>query len=127
MLFVQIVLSHTSFAQAQPIVKKNDPSPLTVTKKATENKVATSTPVPKATKPVVSKPAPAVKAIETPKPATTAVKEVKQPKIAKPVVANTNTNVILKKDGTPDKRYSGSQHVKKDGTPDLRYKENKKQ
>ena len=37
--------------------------------------------------------------------------------------------VRLKKDGTPDKRYTKQAttvHLKKDGTPDMRYKENKK-
>jgi hypothetical protein len=30
--------------------------------------------------------------------------------------------VVLKKDGTPDKRYKQAEHLKKDGTPDKRYK-----
>lgn len=35
--------------------------------------------------------------------------------------------VVLKKDGTPDKRYKQTKEVvlKKDGTPDKRYKQNK--
>lgn len=39
----------------------------------------------------------------------------------------TETKTVLKKDGTPDKRYKSSKKVvtKKDGTPDMRYKENK--
>ena len=37
----------------------------------------------------------------------------------------TTSGVVLKKDGTPDKRYKQKVHVKKDGTPDRRYKENK--
>jgi hypothetical protein len=32
---------------------------------------------------------------------------------------------VLKKDGTPDKRYKANQTLKKDGTPDKRYKENR--
>jgi len=32
---------------------------------------------------------------------------------------------VLKKDGTPDKRFKENQKLKKDGTPDKRYKENK--
>jgi len=32
---------------------------------------------------------------------------------------------MLKKDGTPDKRYKANQNLKKDGTPDKRFKENK--
>ena len=44
--------------------------------------------------------------------------------------AATDKGVVLKKDGTPDKRYKNSDAktgpLKKDGTPDLRYKENKK-
>jgi len=40
----------------------------------------------------------------------------------------TESKVVLKKDGTPDKRYKKTKTVvtKKDGTPDMRYKENKK-
>jgi hypothetical protein len=38
--------------------------------------------------------------------------------------------VVLKKDGTPDKRFKNSTStagpIKKDGTPDMRYKANKK-
>lgn len=42
-----------------------------------------------------------------------------------------SAGVVMKKDGTPDKRYKKSAaadtvHVKKDGTPDKRFKENKK-
>ena len=49
-----------------------------------------------------------------------------QTPVAKPV-ASVNP-VVLKKDGTPDKRYNKipAGHVKNDGTPDLRYKKNKK-
>ena len=32
---------------------------------------------------------------------------------------------MLKKDGTPDKRYKENKKLKKDGTPDKRYKVNK--
>lgn len=32
---------------------------------------------------------------------------------------------VMKKDGTPDRRYKENQNLKKDGTPDKRYKENK--
>lgn len=31
------------------------------------------------------------------------------------------SNVVLKKDGTPDKRFKQAEHLKKDGTPDKRY------
>ncbi len=41
------------------------------------------------------------------------------------VVHRSTDKVVLKKDGTPDKRYKSSQKLKKDGTPDMRYKENK--
>ncbi len=41
----------------------------------------------------------------------------------------TEAKVVLKKDGTPDKRYKNNTtskvHLKKDGTPDKRYKQNK--
>ncbi len=39
--------------------------------------------------------------------------------VEKPVTA-------VKKDGTPDKRYTANKHLKKDGTPDKRFKEHKK-
>lgn len=41
--------------------------------------------------------------------------------------ATSEAKVVLKKDGTPDKRYKQAKDVvlKKDGTPDKRYKENK--
>ena len=46
--------------------------------------------------------------------------------LAKPAVAHkttkTNTAAVMKKDGTPDKRYKANQHLKKDGTVDKRYK-----
>jgi len=37
----------------------------------------------------------------------------------------TKQTVVLKKDGTPDKRYASSKKLKKDGTPDKRFKSNK--
>ncbi|MBS7788152.1 hypothetical protein KIH23_12665 [Flavobacterium sp. CYK-55] len=41
--------------------------------------------------------------------------------------ASKDAKVVLKKDGTPDKRYKQAKEVvlKKDGTPDKRYKQNK--
>ena len=36
--------------------------------------------------------------------------------------SKSNAAVVMKKDGTPDKRYKANQHLKKDGTPDKRYK-----
>jgi len=55
------------------------------------------------------------------------------PAATKPAVEKqklaTKSDVVLKKDGTPDKRYKNSAKaagpLKKDGTPDMRYKENK--
>jgi len=61
--------------------------------------------------------------------------QTKPAKPAKPATAKTKAaadttkakkDIVLKKDGTPDKRYKNNAHVKKDGTPDKRYKENKK-
>lgn len=46
-----------------------------------------------------------------------AQKEPKAAVAAKPAV-------VMKKDGTPDKRYKANKHLKKDGTPDRRYKTN---
>lgn len=69
-----------------------------------------------ATKPAATKSAtakPAAKAAEKP--------------AAKPAATASN-GVVLKKDGTPDKRYKNAPAgpLKKDGTPDKRYKANKK-
>jgi hypothetical protein len=62
-------------------------------------------------------------------PAKTASKVVQKKDPAPPA---TNA-VVLKKDGTPDKRFKANKTnekpatpVKKDGTPDMRYKQNKK-
>ena len=53
---------------------------------------------------------------------------MKVPKAEKKQDASTPKEV-LKKDGTPDKRYKSNKTpegpLKKDGTPDLRYKSNK--
>ena len=48
-------------------------------------------------------------------------------KPTKPVdgIAAPQGKPVMKKDGTPDKRYKANQNLKKDGTPDKRYKENK--
>lgn len=82
-----------------------------------------------------TKPAPAKS--EAKKPATDA-KTTAPAKTATPAAKATNpaaaekvtdkNGTVLKKDGTPDKRYkeSKAKHVKKDGTPDKRFKENKK-
>ena len=57
-------------------------------------------------------------------------KEPKAPKAPKVVKAEKPTTegngVVLKADGTPDKRYKNAVPLKKDGTPDKRYKANKK-
>jgi hypothetical protein len=49
---------------------------------------------------------------------------------SKPTKSTENSNAeqtkpVMKKDGTPDKRYKANQNLKKDGTPDKRFKENK--
>ncbi len=66
---------------------------------------------------VTAKPVPAAKVVTMTKTTTVA---------AKP--AATTSKVVLKKDGTPDKRYKNATDVplKKDGTPDKRFKSNKK-
>ena len=46
----------------------------------------------------------------------------------KPATAQPSEGTVMKKDGTPDKRYKAKPaggKMKKDGTPDKRYKENK--
>lgn len=58
----------------------------------------------------------------------TKTKKVEKTKVVKEkdgdVKKKTETTVVLKKDGTPDKRYKSTKKVvlKKDGTPDKRYK-----
>jgi L-cysteine desulfidase len=64
--------------------------------------------------------------------ANTTVKKTETPAVEKKKTTHTNQKqatkkeVVLKKDGTPDKRYNSSKTLKKDGTPDMRYKVNKK-
>lgn len=56
----------------------------------------------------------------------TAVKKTTKTTKAKTVTpTKAPAGTVLKKNGTPDKRYKSSQKLKKDGTPDRRYKENK--
>jgi hypothetical protein len=113
-------LSASSFAQATP-TKKVDATKTTVTKKETKKtepvKAVNPSTAKKATPPVAD-----IKTVSTKKTTT-------ETKTAAANKAN-NGAVVLKKDGTPDKRYSSSKTaagpVKKDGTPDKRYKENKK-
>ena len=60
--------------------------------------------------------------------ATPAVPATKADKTAKVKAVTPETKAkgpVLKKDGTPDKRYNASKTFKKDGTPDKRFKENK--
>lgn len=98
----------------------------------------------------VAKTKPAAKNVTTAKPTTTIVTApqttVKKPatatvaatpatpkaKAATPAKPTNEQGQVVKKDGTPDKRYkdaptTAKSPVKKDGTPDKRYKENKKQ
>jgi len=57
-------------------------------------------------------------------------KKAKKTEKAVKEIKKTEEKVILKKDGTPDKRFKENKKpqvpLKKDGTPDKRYKENKK-
>ena len=72
---------------------------------------------------VAAKPAPMAKVV----PVTKTVVKTKTVVVAKPA---TTSPVVMKKDGTPDKRYNNSAKstgpTKKDGTLDMRYKKNKK-
>ena len=98
-------------------------------------------PVTPATKPVAAKSTATVTAPKAPATATAAKTPATVPvtkpatataKPTKPIAAKpTNAQgQVLKKDGTPDKRYNNppaaTGPVKKDGTPDKRYKENQK-
>ncbi len=134
--FVIVLISTNIFVNAQGIspnttgVKRY---PITIKAPAT----ATTTKAGVTPKTVITpKVATAPKAaVTTPKPTTTpkvttpkeAVQKPVAPKVAKikPAIVTPAANgVILKKDGTPDKRYKAAQHLKKDGTPDKRYKDN---
>lgn len=44
---------------------------------------------------------------------------------AAPASKPASSGTMMKKDGTPDKRYSANKKMKKDGTPDKRYSSNK--
>lgn len=67
------------------------------------------------------KPAEKVEKIKTEK--NKVEKEKKEAtKKAEEKVAGAKSEVKLKKDGTPDKRFKDAQHLKKDGTPDKRFK-----
>lgn len=74
----------------------------------------------------VTKPAPATKGEEQ----KAVIAKTKEAPAAKPeakiVKKETKTTGPVKKNGTPDKRYTANKQLKKDGTPDKRYKQNKK-
>lgn len=105
MAFVSL---HTTFAQQaakQPTPKEKSATiKSTATTKATNKSAAVTT--------------------------STTTKTTATAKTPEKAPANTSANgVVLKKDGTPDKRYKNNAAtgpLKKDGTPDLRYKANKK-
>lgn len=87
------------------------------------------TPAPKK---VAVKPATTATAAPVAKVNTTATKVVTAKPAVKPVAApapaTAGKTVVLKKDGTPDKRYKTAKEkvpLKKDGTPDKRFKANK--
>jgi len=61
--------------------------------------------------------------------AAQAAKPVAKTPVAAPAKTTDKNGTVLKKDGTPDKRYAAAKSnvpLKKDGTPDKRFKENKK-
>ena len=89
--------------------------------------VSTSSSKKKAGKEVTSQTAKPVVAMQSAKKVEPAPK-AKELAVAKP---STSAGVVLKKDGTPDKRYNNvagknKGPLKKDGTPDMRYNKNKK-
>ena len=125
-----IVLTYfnaATFAQAVPKVKKTEPSKMQVVKKTSEVKMPSKVVALKTTTTtavVKAKPMPAKQEVKT-------VVVTKPAVMVKPTVTKVNSSIPLKKDGTPDKRYTAKTEtstgpVKKDGTPDMRYKVNKK-
>ncbi len=118
-LGVAMMIGFISFTTAQKVVAP-------ATTKKVEKKVTQAKPV----TPVATTVQPVVK-----KPVVTTVKPVTKPAVKTTTVVNTKTTttqgVVLKKDGTPDKRFKTTVTkekgpVKKDGTADMRYKANKK-
>lgn len=97
------------FAQTAPVIKK-DESKMHVTKKSTEKKADGKVVEMKKTEKKISGSEAAVNANAPKKVETT----------------TSSSTTVLKKDGTPDKRYAANKHLKADGTKDMRYKENKK-
>ncbi len=119
MLGAAMMIGFISFSTAQKVA-----TPATATTKPAAKKVTLAKPV----NPVVATPQPAIK-----KPIaknTVVTKPAVNPVGAAPAKAATTQGVVLKKDGTPDKRFNTATakegQLKKDGTPDKRYKANKK-
>jgi colicin import membrane protein len=114
-LAAAMMIGFISFSTAQQISAS-----ATNAKKKAAKEVSTQT-----TKPVAQEQAVKKGAVSSPAVAKTAAK----PKEASAAKNVSSAGVVLKKDGTPDKRYSNSAAkgpVKKDGTPDMRYSKNKK-
>ena len=87
----------------------------------TQKKEEKKTEVKMAPAPTAAKPA-------TIKKTTSVTPAIKVTPAASPVAverANNHSAVVMKKDGTPDKRFKKAKKLKKDGTPDMRYKNNK--
>ncbi|MEP7110684.1 MAG: hypothetical protein ABI760_22010 [Ferruginibacter sp.] len=113
-----MMIGFISFSNAQKVV-----APAKETTKSAAKKVTLTKPV----TPVAATPQPVIKKSAVTNPV--AVKPTVKPAAATPA---TNPGVVLKKDGTPDKRYSSATTkvkgpLKKDGTPDKRFKTNKKE
>jgi hypothetical protein len=94
------------------------------------NAQTVKTPAPVA-KTKVSKQPTVAKTIKEPVANTVVAKPTVKSKEVAPAKTTNAQGVVLKSDGTPDKRYktaapAAKGPLKKDGTPDLRYKENKK-
>lgn len=71
---------------------------------------------------------PAVKTnpkVDVPKISSSPVEKQAEKKVVATKTATTTVAGPVKKDGTPDKRFSSNKQLKKDGTPDMRYKVNK--
>ncbi|KYP15526.1 hypothetical protein [Flavihumibacter sp. CACIAM 22H1] len=116
-----VSISAASIAQSVP-VNKVAASKTPVVNKAADSKAPTPVIINKSGQAAPADRSPATVA------KTSSTTQSKQ-ETKKPAVTGTGKNSgagPLKKDGSPDKRFTANKHLKANGSPDKRFKENKK-